>query len=268
MIDRDAAEAVATSMRLAHRTRTRLAGNRLPWYDSRWLEEYITTKEVLAGDDPESVLTFEDAFRFLRTRQDFGTREYPEFFGPDKLREMRSQIDALDVALVAHHEATRFGRQVVHNLEYFNKEQEALVEFVSDAVGEAVEPSYNFLALYQAQGRCSLHMDALDAKWTLDICIDQSDPWPLSISNVVPWPEDFVASPDWDQRILGSPDITFRQYLLNPGDALIFSGSSQWHHRGPQPGGPNGFCNLVFFHFVPRGGHNLSPAEWRLIHAD
>ncbi len=35
------------------------------------------------------------------------------------------------------------------------------------------------------------HMDAPDAMWTLDICLEQSEPWPISFSQPVDWPENF-----------------------------------------------------------------------------
>ena len=31
-------------------------------------------------------------------------------------------------------------------------------------------------------------MDAPDAKWTLDLCNEQSDAWPIHFSRIMPWP--------------------------------------------------------------------------------
>jgi hypothetical protein len=56
----------------------------------------------------------------------------------------------------------------------------------------------------------------------------------------------------------------FTAHSLVPGQAVVFSGSSQWHYRDSMPGTRAGkFCDLVFFHFVPRGTLKLSdPANW------
>jgi hypothetical protein len=62
--------------------------------------------------------------------------------------------------------------------------QRELVARVSDLVGEEVEPSYNFLSLYTRMGIFEPHLDAPSAKWTLDICIDQSEPWPIYFSQI------------------------------------------------------------------------------------
>ena len=60
------------------------------------------------------------------------------------------------------------------------------MDLVSGLVGEAVEASYNFLSLYAGAASCAVHMDAPSAKWTLDICIDQSRLWTIEVSDVVP----------------------------------------------------------------------------------
>lgn len=53
------------------------------------------------------------------------------------------------------------------------------------------------------------------------------------------------------------PEMKFQAHLLVPGDALFFSGSSQWQYRDRHPGGEGAFCNLILFHFAPRGAKDL-----------
>jgi hypothetical protein len=240
----------------------RKASDRFPWYDSWWLAEYVDAKEALARELPELVAAFDDSHSIFRTSPDFETQALPALLGTGQLDEIRSEIARIDDASAEQHETEPFGRVLVHNHAYFDAMHESFVELVSTFVGEPVEPSYNFLSLYKANAKCDLHLDALDAKWTLDICIEQSDVWPIYISNVVPWPEDFEVHDEWQRTILDAPHVTFRSYDMEPGDALLFSGSSQWHYRARQPGGPHRYCNLVFFHFVPKGTRNVRPSDW------
>jgi hypothetical protein len=81
------------------------------------------------------------------------------------------------------HEARTFGRFVVHDHPYFTELQQHIVPLVSAAVGEPVEAAYNFLSLYGGLGVCPPHMDSPEAKWTLDLCLNQSAPWPASPSS-------------------------------------------------------------------------------------
>jgi hypothetical protein len=55
--------------------------------------------------------------------------------------------------------------------------------------------------------------------------------------------------------------------VLAPGDALIFSGASQWHYRDSlsRAGGPS-FSTMLFFHFIPKGmGELVIPENWGRI---
>ncbi len=136
---------------------------------------------------------------------------------------------------------------------------------VSELAGEAVEPAYNFLSLYTQLGICEPHMDAPKAKWTLDVCIEQSSAWPIYFSQTVPWPEDFSYSgKDWQEYIKDQSDLRFNSCSLHPGEAVLFSGSSQWHYRDGYSGlGNNSFCNLLFFHFLPEGTRKIvEPTNW------
>jgi hypothetical protein len=58
--------------------------------------------------------------------------------------------------------------------------------------------------------------------------------------------------------------MRFMPYTLWPGQAVVFSGSSQWHYRNAMPDASGRqFCDLLFFHFIPRGtGELVVPANW------
>lgn len=103
------------------------------------------------------------------------------------------------------------------------------------------------------------------AKWTLDLCIDQSDVWPIHFSEIVPWPEDFsYKGDDWQAHVKQSRDLHFTSYGLQPNEAVLFSGSSQWHYRDNLTNvTTGGFCNLLFFHYLPKGMREIvRPKNW------
>jgi hypothetical protein len=155
----------------------------------------------------------------------------------------------------------------VHDHPFFTELQQRIVPWVSEMVGEPVEAGYNFLSLYTSRGVCAVHMDAPEAKWTLDFCIDQSAPWPIYFSEVQPWQNpaaDEWKDEAWQSNIKQSRLLDFTHYTLQPGQAVLFSGSSQWHYRDPMPeASGKQFCTLLFLHYIPKGTAQLvRPKNW------
>jgi hypothetical protein len=236
-----------------------------PWYDSIWLRRYARAKKVIERVRPEMLPEFEDAFRALRTRPDFKVKELSQVLSDSALGELEQVIRGLKASDLERHELDDFGRFIVHDHPFVTELQHSIVDLASEAAGEPVDPCYNFVSLYTKLGVCPVHMDAPNAKWTLDLCVRQSEPWPIHLSQVVPWPEQAEYDrDDWDELIKQDPANRFEPYSLEPGSAIFFSGSSQWHYRDPHPGdGKDQFCDLVFFHFVPRGmGEKVRPENW------
>jgi hypothetical protein len=240
--------------------------NLFPWYDSPWLSKYTFAKEIIRSRHPERLSEFELAFLPLRTSSAFQVRKYTRIFEEYDLQSIRKEIIKSIVKNQTElHELESFRRYIIHNHPFITKLHHNLVELVSEGVGEPVEPCYNFMSLYRTGGNCQVHMDAPEAKWTLDVCIEQSEPWPIHFSQVVSWPENYVQpNGDWEQEIISSPDLQFTTHSMETGNALLFSGSSQWHYRKEQPlGGSSPFCNLIFFHFIPAGmGELVQPQNW------
>jgi hypothetical protein len=239
-----------------------------PWYDSFWLTKYQGAKDVIQRVRPEKLPAFVAALSGLRTRPGFRTTTIPGLFDDATLATIKQTINTFQLTNLELHELKKFGRFVVHDHPVITELQKKTIHLVSEAVGEPVEASYNFVSLYKKVGVCPIHMDAPQAKWTLDLCIEQSAPWPIHVSQVVPWPEGLtIKEDDWEGAIKESPDYEFTSYTLEPGDALIFSGSSQWHYRDPlQLDGKEHFCSLVFFHFVPKGMlETVRPENWARI---
>jgi hypothetical protein len=238
-----------------------------PWYDSVWLSKYEEAKSIIRTARPDALAAFIDAFRILRTRPDFNVKFFEQPFDAATLDEIRRVTASLRPTDLELHEARQFGRFVVHQHPFFTELQQRSVPWVSEAVGEPVEASYNFLSLYTSKGVCAVHMDAPEAKWTLDLCIDQGAPWPIYFSEVQPWPDSVTEvwrTDGWENNIKQSSSLEFAPYTLQPGQAVIFSGSSQWHYRDPMPeASRKQFCTLLFFHFIPKGAAELvRPKNW------
>jgi hypothetical protein len=137
------------------------------------------------------------------------------------VREVRRIFEGTPWHDVGAPDKDRFNRYWFHNLPLLVKLHKELK--VDEIFGEPVKPSYVFLSMYGDEGICPLHTDRPQCKYTADLCIDQKEVWPIMVSD--------------------------EEYLLQPGEALCYSGTDHPHYRNRiQPGN---FCNLAFFHFVP-----------------
>lgn len=241
-----------------------------PWYDAWWLADYARARAILARERPDMLALFERSLNVLEAPADFVVPRLDGVFDEPTLETIRHTLASLGLEQLETHEAKQFGRFVVHNHPYFTELQNALVPLVSRHAGEPVEPSYNFASLYGSPGVCPPHMDAPDAKWTLDVCVNQSAPWPIHFSQIVPWP----APGDWpeaedafEEAVRTSSALRFSPVTLEPGQAALFSGSSQWHYRDRMPSHEGRrFCELLFFHFIPAGTRDLvRPSNWARI---
>ncbi len=236
-----------------------------PWYDSNWLNLYWKTHDVLARQAPARLAVFEQAFAQVQQASDFNTTHLPDFLDSKTHQAMIDFIAELRPSNLEQHEFFQFGRMLIHDHPFFNEIQKRYVGYISDIAGEEVEVGYNFLCLYNNLGICEPHMDAPTSKWTLDICIDQSDVWPIFVSDVQPWPKPREGYPDDWQRMVKSENAgRFERYDMNPKDALVFAGSNQWHYRDRiSRQAPDNFCHLIFFHFITKDSDPLlNPANW------
>lgn len=152
------------------------------------------------------------------------------------------------------HNPRRFGRRYGHNLPFFVDVHKQLADFASDLFCEKVKPSYAFLSMYEPGGGCPLHVDRPQCRYTIDYLIqqEQTEPWPICIS-------DTISDSDRDGILIGHPetdeDVTtiknsqnWHECLLEPNDAVCYSGTHAWHYR---PTLTVGKVDLAFFHFVP-----------------
>lgn len=148
----------------------------------------------------------------------------------------------------------RFGRRYGHNLPLFVEIHQQLVELASDTFGEKVKPSYAFLSLYENNGKCPLHRDRPQCRYTIDYLIQQESelPWPLVVSDSMTDDEvlaETIINADTDaEKAEVIKEHAWTECLLYPNDATCYSGTHAWHYR---PTRSVGFAHLAFFHFVP-----------------
>lgn len=149
-----------------------------------------------------------------------------------------------------------FVRRYAHNVPFFVGIHRQLAEFASDLFGEKVKPSYVFLSMYQDNGACPLHIDRPQCRYTIDYLIRQTqpEPWPICIGDHMT-DEQRQAHDDAGDGHPQGDDIQARidaenwhTVLLNPNDAVCYSGTHSWHYR---PERLRGTADLAFFHFVP-----------------
>lgn len=232
-------------------------------YDAYWLRAYYKTLTFLTETHPETARKFAAEMEVFKTDPNFQQKLVPDFLRSETFDNSIDVAHSLKTDDLEQHELLEFGRLILHDHPFFSSLQENLTDDVSQMFGEAVEPSYNFLSFYNNLGVCHPHMDAPLAKWTVDICLEQSEPWPLYISDVMPWSP---ASQTYDTEEIKRTE-KFQEYVLEPGQALLFGGSAQWHYRN-RIGRTHekNFCTLIFLHYIPKGSSELAePKNWGRI---
>ena len=231
------------------------------WYDAHFLRRLEAAKEYLGLVRPDSLDGFVRAFDILLPAEGFAPVAIDDLFDAATQQKIRKVSRTIPADRLSAAEMEDFGRHIVHDHPWFVELQQQLAPRISALAGRELECGYNFLSLYRGGGKCDPHMDSPLAMYTLDYCIEQSEDWPIWFSKVCDWPS-AEAIRSWDaQAIKADPALAFRAYRLQPGKALLFNGSSQWHYRDALAA--NGFCSLLFFHYFPKGAAKLvRPVLW------
>lgn len=125
------------------------------------------------------------------------------------------------------------GREFIHNeplMGFFNRQ---LARLVSRIAGEPAKPSYTYLARYNGGSELKRHVDRSQCRWNISLVLDETPrrdaAWPLYV------------------ELCGVP----REVRLNPGDAVLFHGSTHPHWR-PRLA-EDSTAVIAFFHFVAEG---------------
>jgi len=236
----------------------------LQWYDSNFLRRLEVAKHYLAIVRPDVLDSFVHGFASLMPPRNFEVSLIKDLFD-DRTHARIVEISRSIPRETGHKqhraELLQFGRHVIWDHPFFLGLQKDLLSLVSEIAGCKLVPKYNFLSLYGGAGKCDPHMDEPMSMFTLDYCIEQSEEWPIYFSRIVDWPTaDAIKDIDL-QALKVDPQLEFEPYLLQPNQALIFNGSSQWHYRNAIS--PGGHCSLLFFHYFPAGCERLvEPSLW------
>lgn len=151
------------------------------------------------------------------------------FFSEDLMDLLRFQVSVFKSeagpGVGVENDREVFFRKQVHNPHLFRALHALMKKRACETFGEEVKPSYVFVSMYDDdRAICPLHTDREQCKYTIDLCLDQKEPWEIFINDVA--------------------------YLLEPGDAVVYSGTDHPHYRNRIAKG--NFCDLAFFHFVPK----------------
>jgi hypothetical protein len=179
-----------------------------------------------------------------------------QLFGEKTFAEILRYMDEVVPILPSAIDTQTFKRRARHNDPFFAHLHRQLSDFASEQFEVKLKPSYSFLSMYFEGGHCPLHIDRPQCFRTVDLLIRQTDdePWPLQIGP--PMTDDEVEM--YERQEMGGPEshrpdglaeqIAWQTALLEPNDAVLYSGTHQWHRR---PTILSGSADLIFFHFVP-----------------
>lgn len=236
---------------------------RFGWYDSHFLRWHAVALRYLEQVRPDEVERFAAGFAPIRPDPAFSVTMLDDVFDDATcaaIREASLTAVPQDDVHQAFENST-FGRDVVWDEPLFRDLQEQVRQRLEKLAGMELEASYSFLSRYRGNGVCAPHLDHPDSMFTFDYCIDQSHEWPIHFSRVVDWPTQDTAEAVDLAAIKQDASLGFAPYTLKPNQAIFFNGSSQWHYRDPIT--PGGFCNLLFFHYIPAGcGDLVAPVRW------
>lgn len=147
---------------------------------------------------------------------------------------LREIIDAKKGRVVRYDSNCR--RELIENdqfEEYFSEKLKPLARKVFN--DPTLETSFSMYAKYDSNSSMlPPHTDKGACTYTLDYCLSANVDWPLTIDGI--------------------------DYHFTENEALAFMGETSTHGRSGSIG-PDGFVELVFFHFVPK-------THWYFSHCD
>lgn len=167
-----------------------------------------------------------------------------QFFEPGILHKLQLLTSKLKNPKNAFLDDTYYMRYAAHNQPLVDLlHSEVVAKRTFELFGEKLKPSYSFVAMYlTGKGIVPIHVDREQCYLTVDVCINQKEVWPIYVNHK----ETFNNERDNDlrERLRNGSD----KYLLNPGDAVCYSGTMHPHYRDRIQEG--NWCDLAFFHFV------------------
>lgn len=149
------------------------------------------------------------------------------FFSEQQLQPMQAILHRLKgpegLSLGVMEDREIFFRKSVRNYPMFLQLLGQLTDEATSIFGVPVKPTATYVSMYdEDRSICPIHVDKPYCQFTIDVCLNTKEVWPLFID--------------------GEP------YELSPGDAVCYSGTGHPHYRNQIA--PGNFCDMVFFHYV------------------
>ena len=168
---------------------------------------------------------------------------FRQFFSSKEVADFRMMIGLAKNSQELKIDSDYFYRSYIYNPDSLLSFHKFVSKFVSKFVNQDLEQTYSFISMYEkGLGICPLHLDRSECLLTVDICIDQAKPWPLYVNHTTPYQTDHDLIEH--QETIKKESV---EYILNPGDALFYSGTDHPHWRNKIQ--QDNFCDLIFFHF-------------------
>lgn len=233
-----------------------------PWYDTHQLDAIELARRYLAIVRPDKLGPFMERISRYKVDLSFRARLLPDFLQAGRMARLQIAVSQVCQQELMQGEAVLHGRVKARHHAEFAALHEELTGQVEAQVGERLEPSYLMFTRYDSTGRLPVHLDSPDSKWALGICLQAPVSWPLHCGRTVEWPPRH--DPAWTPaQVLADPAMEFRAFDLRRGDAVLFSGSAQWHYRAPVPPMGGGHFDLLYLQYVPKGeGRVIKSRHW------
>lgn len=151
----------------------------------------------------------------------------PNFFNEKTFNTLVKRVKLLKMLSMKRSQVDneRFKRHLYENDTEILAIQNGMARKVSELFKTPLQVSYHFISMYhEGLGVCPVHTDRLECEFTVSVCVSQNDVWPLYVEG--------------------------KQFGLNIGDALLYSGTHHIHWREQIPA--NTWCDMVLFFFTRR----------------
>ena len=191
----------------------------LPLATSLQIHEFILSAENIVWEDQEKLFQYFTGEKL--PYRNWKPIQVKNVLTAEKLQQLKDYLKLVLKKPDLMYHCPIFNRYALHDSPYLQQLHKDIKPYMETLMGKELEITYSYLSMYDSNGYCPPHRDRHVCQWTLDLCVNQDQQWPLFVE-----------------------DQTFN---LKENEALIYSGTDQLHWR--ERIHTNGHCDLVFFHF-------------------
>ena len=145
-------------------------------------------------------------------------------FDEKDIKKIKKLINDNKKDFIFDNKAHRFDFQNPELENYFSKKLEPLAKQIFN--DNTLKTTYVHYSMYNHPlSNLIKHKDINACTYTIDFCLSANTPWGIWIEG--------------------------KEYILQPGQAIVFMGEDQEHWRGPFPDPYDNVVEMIFFHFAP-----------------